>query len=276
MSDDLAGQAREIAARLQNLSTGSADKPVFAYLDLIGIGWPIRCLLHLKQIDYELISIPIQVWLQTDEGGEVILRKATNNAHVPLYVDGEVSLNQSLSILEYLGDKHGLMGDTPAERWGVKEVMAHAYDALFSWGGLLPIIAKINVPDGVVEARLQAFLGDGPPWGIVGGCYGRNLKSFENYLDANAHNAGGFMVGSRLSVADLHAFNVLCNWYKAFDPERFKAQHPKLNDFVLRIAAIPEVRDYIQNHQEATTWLPIPPLGLRLTTPEALVGLIDE
>ncbi|TNE36237.1 MAG: hypothetical protein EP347_11640 [Alphaproteobacteria bacterium] len=275
MSDDLAVQAREIATRLKNLSPETTDKPVFVYLDLIGIGWPIRCLLHLKQVDYEHVPIPIQVWMQADEKGEIILRKATKNAHVPFYVDANVVLNQSPAILEYLGDTHGLMGDTPAERWAIKEVMAHAYDALFSWGGMLPIIAKINVPDDVVEARLQAFLGDGGPWGIVGGCYGRNLRAFENYLDANADNPGGFMVGSRLSVADLQSFNVLCNWYKAFDPERFVAGYPKLNDFILRIAAIPQVRDYIETRQEATTWIPIPPMGLRLTTPDSLVGLID-
>ena len=39
------------------------------------------------------------------------------------------------------------------------------------------------------------------------------LRGLESYLGLNA-TGSGFIVGARLSVADLHAFNILANWYK--------------------------------------------------------------
>jgi glutathione S-transferase len=118
-------------------------------------------------------------------------------------------------------------------------------------------------------------MGDGS-WGLLSDGYRRNLRGFERYLAANPHGDSGFMVGSRLSIADLHAFNVLCNWYKAFDPERFVGDHPLLDAYLHRIAAVPGVTDYMRTRQEPTTWLPIPPLGVRLTTPADLDGLIRK
>jgi glutathione S-transferase len=175
--------------------------------------------------------------------------------------------------MSYLGEKHDLLGDTPAEKLAAMEVMAHAYDALFHWSGLFQIIVRAAIPEDVVEARLRAFLGDGA-WGFVGGRYERNLDAFECYLDASPDRSSGFIAGSRLSIADLHAFNVLCNWYKAFDRDLFTQKYPRLDDYIQRIGAIREVRDYIDNHQESTLWFPAPQLALRLTSPEELEGLV--
>jgi glutathione S-transferase len=134
---------------------------------------------------------------------------------------------------------------------------------------------KVNTPDDVVQSRLQAFMGHGA-WGVLTDGYRRNLDAFERYLDANPHGDRGYMVGARLSVADLHAFNVLCNWYKAFDRVRFTECYPRLDAYIRRIAAIPDVADYIHHRQEATTWFALPQLALRLTSPEELVGLTGE
>jgi len=174
-------------------------------------------------------------------------------------------------ILMHLAEQHGWIGDSPLERLAAMEVMAHAYDALFHWNGLLTVNARLNVPPDVVRDRLAAFRGEGE-WGISGDGYRNHLNGFQAYLDANEAQSG-FMVGSRLSVADLHAFNVLCNWYKSFDRECFVEEYPELDAYIERIATIPAVTDYIRHHQEATTWIPIPEMGLALTTPEETEGL---
>jgi len=271
MVAEIEERARALADRIDELSSAPVDKPTLVYFDIIGICWPVRCLLHLAKVDYELVQITIEEWFHQIADGTQLLKSRTRNGHLPLYVDADVRLNQSNVILSYLGEKHDLMGDSRQEKLAAMEVMAHAYDALFHWSGLLQINARVNTPEDVVAARLAAFLGDGD-WGVVSDGYHENLNAFQRYLDANSAN-GDFIVGSRLSVADLHAFNVLCNWYKSFDRERFSAEYPRLDAYICRIAAIPEVADYIRLHQEATTWLPIPALGLKLTTPEDLVGL---
>ena len=176
--------------------------------------------------------------------------------------------------MPYLAQKHDLFGDSERERYAILEVLAHAYDALFHFTGLLQVISKSNIPDETVEARLQAFLGN-DTWGVLSNGYHRNLQAFERHLEANSDAGGGFIVGSRLSIADLHAYNVLCNWYKAFDRALFTQRYPRLDEYVRRIAAIPKIKEYIADHQEATTWLPLPSFGIRLTTPEELVGLND-
>jgi glutathione S-transferase len=274
MTIDFGEQARELAKRISDLSPETVDKPVLVYFNIIGICWPIRCLFHLKDIDYELIQIPIDVWAQPSPGGDLLLRSSFRNGHIPLYVDPQVCLNQSTVIMPYLAQKHDLLGDSEGEKYAILEVMAHAYDALFHWAGLLQVIAKPNIPDETVEARLQAFLGNGT-WGLLSNGYHRNLQAFEQYLSANSDTRSGFIVGSRLSIADLHAYNVLCNWYKAFDRSLFTQRYPRLDDYVRQIAALPKVDEYIMDHQEPTTWLPVPSLGIRLTTPEELAGLND-
>jgi glutathione S-transferase len=273
MASDIESQAEALAARVRSLQPGSVEKPVLVYFDIIGICWPIRCLLHVRGVDYDLVQVPAPVWAYRDAEGRQLLPACFRNDRMPLYVDPDVSLTQSNVIMTYLAQKHDMFGDGSAERWAAMEVMAHAYDALFHWGGLFQVNVRMNTPDDVVEARLRAFMGDGT-WGLLSDGYRRNLLGFERYLEANPRGDGGFMVGGRLTIADLHAFNVLCNWFKAFDPERFVGEHPGLDAYLHRIASIPAVADYIATRQEPTTWLPIPPLGVQLTTPGDLDGLI--
>jgi len=274
LDTDLPERVRNLVERIDRLGSQPVEKPVLVYFDIVGICWPIRCLLHLKAIDYELIRIPLDAWIYRSPDGNRPLEQAFRNGHVPLYVDSEVYLTQSNVILYHLANRHALIGDTPAEQLAVMDVMAHGYDALFHWTGLFQVNVCMNVPAEVVDSRLRAFMGQGN-WGLVTDGYRRNLKAFERYLDANSRSSGGYMVGSRLSVADLHAFNVLCNWYKAFDRERFVADFPKLEGYIQHIGAMPGIRAFIQHHQERTVWFPMPELALRLTAPEELVDLLS-
>ena len=258
-------------ARLESLLATPTDKPTLVYFDLIGIAWPIRALLHAAEVDYELLQFTIPEWITPNADGTFPIRDRMRNSHVPLYVEGDLRLGQSNVILTHLATQHGFMGDTPREALAISEVMAHAYDALFHWSGLFPVNARMNIPDDVVQKRIDSFYGEGA-YGVSDNGYERNLTSFENYLAANPTNSG-FMVGSRLSAADLHAFNVLCNWYKAFDRERFVRLHPILEDYIERIATIPAVTDYILKHQEPTVWIPIPGTGVKLNSPEESRGL---
>ena len=89
---------------------------MLVYFDIIGICWPIRCLLHLKRVDYELVQVPILAWIQQNDQGERILPRLFRNDHMPVYVDEDVYLTQSNVILQYLGENHDMLGDTMSER----------------------------------------------------------------------------------------------------------------------------------------------------------------
>lgn len=260
--------------RVRKLGPGSVEKPTLVYFDIIGIAWPIRCLLHLKNVDYDLIQLPIERWIERDENGVQTLKHCFKNGHIPLYVDRDVSMNQSHIILEYLMERHGLDGTAQSERFAVREVMLQAYDALFHWNGLFRVNVRLGLPDEIAQARMSAFMGEGE-WPVASDGYDNNLRAFERYLQANQANSG-FFVGRSLTGADLYAFNVLCNWYKALAPERFIRDHPRLEEFIQKIAAIPKVADYIATKQEATTWFPLPHAAMRLTSNEELRGLTDK
>ena len=227
MADDVTVQVEKLIAQIQRLTEEPPTKPTLVYFDIIGIAWPIRCLLHLKEIDYELIQISIRQWSHVDSDGRQLLKESFRNGHVPLYVDQEVNLNQSNLIMMYLGEKHNLIGDDLKEKLAAMEVMAHAYDALFHFSGLMQTNIRIGIPDEVFNARLDAFMGNGS-WGVLTNGYRNNLDAFERYLHANTSDSG-FMVGTRLSVADLHAFNILCNWFKAYDPTNVRLSNIILN-----------------------------------------------
>lgn len=250
---------------------GAVTRPTLVYFDIIGIAWPIRCALHIEGVDYELIQLSIIDWIYRDGNGRQLVKECFTNGHVPFFADSEIRLNQSSAIMNYLAEKYGLAGSSTRERFAASEVMSHAYDALFHWNGLLQVIIRMGIPDDVVTARVDSFMGNGI-WGLVTDGYKNHLDGFARYLAANPESSG-FFAGDALTMADLHAFNVLCNWYKAFAPERFVTEYPALEDFVQRVAAIPKIREYIRHVQEPTTWFPLPDVAIRLTSHEELEGL---
>ncbi len=270
-ANELQKRAQVLAERIDVLMSSPTARPTLVYFDFVGIAWPIRCLLHLAKVDYELVQISFPEWLVLAPEGDSLLKQRLRNFHVPLFVEGDLRLTQSNVIAQHLAERHDLLGDSPRERLAAQEVMAHAYDALFHWNGLFPVNATVGVPGDVAHDRLEAFLGNGT-WGLSGNGYRRNLDAFDRYLEANPTQSG-FMAGDRISVADLHAFNVLCHWYKAFDQKRFSEAYPRLDHYVERIATIPAISDYIRNVQEPTIWIPLEGFGVRLGRPEDACGL---
>jgi len=256
----------KIVTLVENLSPEAVKKPTLVYFDIIGIAWPIRCLLHIRNIDYDYVPISIQEWMFQSEDGCQPLKAAFSNGHVPLYVDGEICLNQSNLILKTLAQRNAMMGKNENEALQIESVLAHCYDALFHWNGMQSVNIRLNIPDDVAQARLNSFMGDGV-WGLVTDGYRNHLKAFVDILNSNVTQSG-FMVGEQLSAADLSAFNVLCNWYKSFDRQVFSEEYPVLDKYVQRIAAIPAIANYIVNVQEPTLWFRLPSVALRLNSPE--------
>lgn len=273
MEESIQAKVEGLVTFVDNLSPKTVKSPTLVYFDIIGIAWPIRCLLHIKEVEYSYVPITIQEWMFRSSDGSQPLKYAFSNGHVPLYVDKEVCLNQSNLILKTLAHRHDLMGKDDKEALQIEGVLAHCYDALFHWSGMLPINTRLNISDDVAQARLNSFMGDGV-WGLVTNGYRNHLDAFVNILEANSSKSG-FMIGEQLSAADLSAFNVLCNWYKSFDRQVFSQEYPLLDKYIRRIAVIPAIAGYIRNVQEPTLWFELPTVALRLTSREELEGLVE-
>ena len=264
--NDLERETLALQQRLKSLSSSSVEKPTLVYFDIVGIAWPIRVMLHLRDIDYELIRISLPQWAQTDANGKSLLKACFTNGHLPLYVDSEVELNQSALVIEYLADRYGFLPSAGVERTMALEVMGQAYDALFHWNGMLPVNIRIGMSDEEAQKRLAAFMGEGV-YGLSTDGFRLNLNAFQRYL---AKSESEYFVGDSLTAADLQSFNVLRNWYKAFAPDVFQSEYPRLDGFVRHIEGLPEIRAYIENSQEPTTWFQWPQAALRLTDAEEL------
>ncbi len=268
----LAQQVEQLVQRIGEISPATVSRPTLVYFDIIGIAWPIRCLLHINNIDYDYLPITIAQWSFRAEDGSQPLKAAFSNGHVPLYVDQKHALNQSGLIVKTLAQQNNMMGRSGAEALAIESVMAHCYDAQFHWNGMLGVNIRLNIPDDVAQARLDSFMGKGT-WGVVTNGYRNHLDGFVKLLEGN-DNANGFMVGDSLTSADLCAFTVLCNWYKAFDREVFTSEYTMLEDYIQGIAKIESVADYICNVQEPTLWFELPTVAMRLTSKEELDGLV--
>ena len=258
--------AQALRERILSLSVETVEQPTLVYFDIIGIAWPIRAMLHLSEVDYELIQISVLDWAQEDEQGKELLKPCFTNGHLPLYVDPEIKLNQSALIIEYLADKYGYLAKSGPRRTAAREVMVQAYDSLFHCTGMLPVTIRMGIPDDEAQRRLDAFMGKGVH-GLTTNGYRLNLDAFERYL---ARSDGEFFVGHEITAADLQSFNALRNWYKAFAPDIFCSEYPRLDDYVRRVEAEPGIRTYIADHQESTTWFKLPDVALRLTSEEEL------
>ncbi len=54
LSESLVQSTQALFEKVSQLETGKPDKPTLVYFDIIGIAQPIRCLLHLKDVDHNL------------------------------------------------------------------------------------------------------------------------------------------------------------------------------------------------------------------------------
>ena len=52
----------QLVSQVKQISAGEIAGPSLVYFDIVGIAWPIRCLLHLQGIEYNYLPISIGDW----------------------------------------------------------------------------------------------------------------------------------------------------------------------------------------------------------------------
>jgi len=83
MTDVLPPRLRELADRLDALMAGPSEMPTLVYLDVMGIGWPIHCLLHLANVDYDFVRLSLIEWSAQDADERFMLKPRVHNGHLP-------------------------------------------------------------------------------------------------------------------------------------------------------------------------------------------------
>jgi maleylacetoacetate isomerase len=151
----------------------------------------VRIALNLKNLPYQ--SIPIH--LLNDEQREPAFRAINPQGFVPLLVDGEHSLTQSLAMIEYLDETHPtppFLPTTPAERARVRAI------ALVVACDIHPLNNKrildyLRAPLGHDKATVDTWY---KHWVDEG------LQTLEKILAGNKQT-GKFCHGDQITLADI-------------------------------------------------------------------------
>ncbi|KAA0198117.1 Allergen Aca s 8 [Fasciolopsis buskii] len=141
---------------------------------------------------------------------------------LPYYIDEKCAITQSLAILRYIADKHGMIGSTPEERARVSMIEGAAVD-------LRNGLSRISYDSRFNELK-EGYLNDLPT----------TLQIWSKFLGANQ-----YLRGSSVSHVDFMV-------YEALDVIRYLDPHcldkfSNLQQFMSRIEALPSIKAYMES-----------------------------
>ncbi|XP_075189835.1 glutathione S-transferase Mu 4-like [Anomaloglossus baeobatrachus] len=196
---------------------------ILGYWDIRGLGHAIRLLLEHTGTPYEEkryvegddADNDKSQWLNEKE------KLGLDFPNLPYLLDGDVKLTQSNTILRYIGNKHGLCGNTEHEKTFISLFENEAMDfrmqiALISYNPKFeelkgPYLEKLPT----VLARYSRFLGD-KHW----------------------------FVGNQITLADILIYDAL-DQHKILAPTCLK-NFSNLQDFLTRFEALPAIAAYLK------------------------------
>jgi glutathione S-transferase len=156
----------------------------------------------------------------------------------PFLESGKLVIAHVANILQYLGPRHGLVGKTEAARFAANQLQLSVTDLVAEVHDTHhPIATGLYYEDQKPEAkrRTASFLAERAP---------KYLGYFERVL---AGNGGKFMLGTRLSYADLSIFQVMTGLDYAFPRamKRIGKKTPGLRALQERVAKRPRIAAYL-------------------------------
>lgn len=151
----------------------------------------VRIALALKGVDYQ--SIPVHLVKNGGEQHQAAYQVLNPAELVPTLVDEELTLNQSLAILEYLDARYPEPALLPADAAQAAQVRALALDIACDIHPLnnLRVLQYLTGPLGLSEQQKTEWIHH---WLATG------FQALEQRL---AETAGKFCIGDKVSLADL-------------------------------------------------------------------------
>ena len=197
--------------------------PILGYWGARAVGQPIRLLLEYTETEYEerrYTTGPDWFSIKFSLGLEL--------PNLPYYMDDDVKLTQSATIMRYLGMKHGLSGNT-AEDIAKADMLAEDLTE-FRWDFIKtvydPRFEELKLPH---LERMKT-----------------KLPRYEAIL-----KRGDWFLGNEISYVDFLAYEYLTA-HKLYHSESFES-HPRINDFLTRFEDMPRIRNYL-NSDKCIDW----------------------
>jgi len=194
--------------------------PVLGYWKLRGRAQCIRLLLAYTETEYKDVRYTFEnkeKWFAEDK-----LNLGLDLPNIPYYIDGDFKISQALSIVRYLGRKHGLDGDT-------YEDAAKADMFITDLADIGNSFAKIAMdPEFVAKKPDHLKL------------LKAKLALYEPVLEKNT-----WFVGNKITYADFVAYEVLDVNF-TLDPASF-TDFPKVRAFLKRVEGLPQIKKYMES-----------------------------
>lgn len=204
-----------------------SSRPQLVYWDIRALGEPIRLVLKYLEVDFEDKRIPFG-----DIGPKLLdpwfsqkYSLGLDFPNLPYYIDEDVKITQSLAILQHIGRKYNLYGDTLQEKATIDMVQQTVND--LRWAAWV----VYNAPDfhAIKEDWKKTIPG--------------RLSEMNKFLEGK-----DYILGSKISYADFLLYESV-QWYRTFAPEVFEKapEIATINNFQKRIENLPQIKAYLES-----------------------------
>jgi len=148
----------------------------------------VRIALAIKGLDYQSLSVNLRTGMQASEQ----FQSLNAQGFVPYFRDGDVSLRQSLAIIEYLEETYprpALLPSSPAQRArvrGLAQIVACDVHPINNLRVLKYLAAPLNLSQSQIDAWARHW-----------------IESGFATLEAEADATGPYLCGGMVTLADL-------------------------------------------------------------------------
>lgn len=194
------------------------SRPQILYFDIRGRAEPVRLLLEFVGTEYEDRQVTLEQW-QT-------LRTTTPFRRMPVYREGDLEIPETYAIMNYLGRKHGLCGDSESDR-------VRCDVAVEAWRDYGNRVANTFGALSNSETARKTFAETQQP---------ELLADLESYYRKRA-SPSPYWAGQSPTISDFTAFHLIEGLAGQFPKmlERFGA----LKEFHATFASNPKIQEYL-------------------------------
>jgi len=227
------------------MGSSPQDVPTFEYFRIRARGEPIRIALHFAGQAFDDVSQPTSkgTFIERD-----VLKKEAGTerfpfGQLPMYEDGMVRLSQMDAIMRHIGRVHNMYGENLVEQAKIDEVLGAVEDIRKQY-------AKLIYQDKLGEQQVHDYIAlhmDYSAGSTNTKNNGAHFAYMQSYLQRN-ENGGGFIVGKKLSIADIQLFDIIdLHLRPCFAQFDFPKHYPLLMAFHDRIAKLPKIAEYLSS-----------------------------
>jgi len=200
--------------------------PTLAYWDIRGLAQPIRLLLNYAGEEFEDRMYSCGSAPDYDRSSWLNVKNTMGLGfpNLPYYIDGDVRITQSNTILRYIGRKHGLLGETEAEQIRMDLMLNEIGDFRSGFIRLCygPTFKK-NKDQYVETCKIK-------------------LKQFDAFLGDRK-----FFAGDKITIADFPTYEIF-DHHLLLEPTLLD-EFPNLKAFMERFEALPNIKKYMESEK---------------------------